>query len=168
MVYYYFYHITPCEFFTPVSAGGLSLKSEWQQVSSGFQDSSEYSNWSQQCYSLDGLNSFFDFLLLQFLFFFVFFSSLFGDCSRYSDYTWYHCHPNVPQLLFNSLARSNYLSIFHFFLIFTLGHRNSIIFYMRSSFFFFFFLLINTTSGLLTRIMWSIYISKLFYLFKSF
>ena len=47
--------ITPCEFYTPVLADGLSQESEWQQVSSGLQDSSQYSSQSQQCNSLDGL-----------------------------------------------------------------------------------------------------------------
>ena len=41
--YYYYYHcFSPCEFFIPTSAGGLSLESEWQQVSSRLPDSSEY------------------------------------------------------------------------------------------------------------------------------
>ena len=40
----------------PVSfslADDLSLESEWQQVSSSLQDSSQFSGWSQQCCSLD-------------------------------------------------------------------------------------------------------------------
>ena len=35
-------------FFTPSLAGGLSLESKGQQVSTGLQDSSQYSSWSQQ------------------------------------------------------------------------------------------------------------------------
>ena len=38
--------IIPWEFFTSAIAGGLSLESEWQQVSSGLQNSSQYSNRS--------------------------------------------------------------------------------------------------------------------------
>ena len=38
---------TPWEFFTSALAGGLSLKFEWQQVSSSLQDSSQYSGCSQ-------------------------------------------------------------------------------------------------------------------------
>ena len=36
------------EFFLPILAGGFFflLKSEWQQVSSGLQDSAKYSSWS--------------------------------------------------------------------------------------------------------------------------
>ena len=49
----YNYHFTSCDFFT--------LKSNRQQVSSGLQDFSPYSGWSQQCYSLDGLESSSDF-----------------------------------------------------------------------------------------------------------
>ena len=36
---------TPYEFFTPVFADGLSLEFQWQQVTSGLQDSSHY--WSR-------------------------------------------------------------------------------------------------------------------------
>ena len=38
--------ITLWEFFTPALADGLSLESEWQQVSSNLQDSSQYSGRS--------------------------------------------------------------------------------------------------------------------------
>ena len=41
------------EFFTP--ADGLLLEFEWQNVSSSFLDSSQYSDRFQQCCSLDGL-----------------------------------------------------------------------------------------------------------------
>ena len=42
--YYYYYYFTPLEFFTSVLADGFSLKSEWQQVSSGLQDLSQDSD----------------------------------------------------------------------------------------------------------------------------
>ena len=42
------YYFTPSEYFIPASAGGLSLKSKWQQVSSGLLDSSQYTNQSQK------------------------------------------------------------------------------------------------------------------------
>ena len=51
---YYYYSA----FFAPALTGGLSLKFERQQVSSGLQDSSQY---CQQCCSLNGLNSSSDF-----------------------------------------------------------------------------------------------------------
>ena len=53
------------ELFTPPLAGDLSLESKCQQVSSGFQDCSQYSSRSQQYYSLNGIDSFSDFLLFQ-------------------------------------------------------------------------------------------------------
>ena len=55
------------EFFTSVLADGLSLKFEWQQVSTSLQDYSQYSGRSQKCNSLDGLHSFCYFQVLQFL-----------------------------------------------------------------------------------------------------
>ena len=61
------YNITVCkqiiiiilseEFFTPALADSISLEFEWQQVSSSLQKSSQYSGWSPQCCSLDGLHS---------------------------------------------------------------------------------------------------------------
>ena len=39
-------YFTLYEFFTPALAGGLSQETEWQQVSSSFQESSEHSGWS--------------------------------------------------------------------------------------------------------------------------
>ena len=45
------------EFFTSALADGLSLKSEWYQVSSSLQDSSQYSGNLQQCCRLDSLYS---------------------------------------------------------------------------------------------------------------
>ena len=44
------------EFFTLASADGFPLESEWQQVSSSLQDSSQYSGQSKQCCCLDGLH----------------------------------------------------------------------------------------------------------------
>ena len=43
--------------FATALASGLSLESEWQQVSSCFQNSSWYSGRSQSCFNLDGLDS---------------------------------------------------------------------------------------------------------------
>ena len=44
-------------FFIPSLADGFSLEFEWQQVSTSFQDSSQYSNRPQQCCSLDGFHT---------------------------------------------------------------------------------------------------------------
>ena len=62
--------IIPCDFFTQVFVNGFSP--EWQQVSSGLQDSSQYSGRSQQCCNLDGLDSSSNFQCLSFAFFFKF------------------------------------------------------------------------------------------------
>ena len=43
----------------------LSLGSEWQQLSSGNEDFSLYSGWSQQCYSSDGLDSSSNYQIIQ-------------------------------------------------------------------------------------------------------
>ena len=56
---------TPLEFFTSVLADGFSLESEWQQVSSGLQDSSQDSGCSQECCHLDSLNPSANFQVLQ-------------------------------------------------------------------------------------------------------
>ena len=61
VIYYYYKHyFTLCNFFAPALSDGLSLVSVGQQVSSGPQDSPRYSLRSQQCCSLDGLDSFSD------------------------------------------------------------------------------------------------------------
>ena len=44
------------DFFISVLADGLLLETEWQQVSSSLQDSSQYSGRLQYCCSLDGLH----------------------------------------------------------------------------------------------------------------
>ena len=90
--YYYYYCFTLCEFFTPMLAGGLSHEFEWQNVSSGLQDSSQYSNHSQQCSSLNCLDSSSDFKLFQSP------SQLFGIRSKCTYFSWYHCHSNVSHI----------------------------------------------------------------------
>ena len=57
--------VTPLEFFTSALADGLSLEFEWQQVSSSFQDSSQYFGHSQQHCSLDDFHSSSNFQVLQ-------------------------------------------------------------------------------------------------------
>ena len=53
----YYYHYTPCGFFTPTLADGLSLGFERQQVSLGPKNCSQYSSRSQRCSSRDGFAS---------------------------------------------------------------------------------------------------------------
>ena len=81
--------ITPWEFFTSVLADGFSVEFEWQQASSSFQDSSQYSVRSQYCSSLDGLHSSSYFLVLQSLF------QSFGDCTKSTNHNWHKCHFHV-------------------------------------------------------------------------
>ena len=49
-------------------------------------------------------------------------TSIFGDCTKSTNYNWYHRHFHVPQILggFSSLARSKYLSMFLLSFSFTL------------------------------------------------
>ena len=53
------------ELFTSALADGFSLDSEWQQVSSSLQDSSQYSSRSQYCCRLGGLHPSANFQVLQ-------------------------------------------------------------------------------------------------------
>ena len=82
--YNYFYYFIPCEFF-PSVLNGLSREFKWLQVSSDLQDSFKYSSWSQQCCSLDGLDSTSDFQFLMF-----FFHNFFSKCNFY--YHYYHIY----------------------------------------------------------------------------
>ena len=87
-----YYFDTSSEFFTPALTDGLPLENEWQQISFWFQDSPQYSSSSQQCWTLDGLNSFSDVQL---------FHSPFltqGDHCRRTNYNWYHRPSHVSQL----------------------------------------------------------------------
>ena len=59
-----------------MSVEGFSLEFEWQQVSLSLQDSSKYSDWSQQCCSLDSLHPSHYFQVLQSLY------QSFGDCTE--------------------------------------------------------------------------------------
>ena len=58
-IYYFIFG----EIFKSALADGLLLESEWQQVTSGLQDSGQYSVRSQQCCGLNSLDSFSDFQL---------------------------------------------------------------------------------------------------------
>ena len=84
LYYYYYYYFTPWEFFTSALADGFLLKFEWQQISSSFQDTSQYSGRSQQCYSLDSLYPSRYLKVLQSLY------QSFGDCTKSTNYNWYN------------------------------------------------------------------------------
>ena len=66
LINHYYYNIISSEFFTPALVESLSLECEWQQVSLSLKKFFQYSGRSQQCCSLDGLDSFSDFLLFKF------------------------------------------------------------------------------------------------------
>ena len=114
--YYYYYnynYLPPSELLPSALAGGLSLESEWQQVSSAFKDSSN-------CKLI---------LIMLWPGFFLWFPAFLvfkplGTIPKYSYYKWYHCHPHVQQIFFSSLTRSKYLSIFTFFYFFSMVLQN--------------------------------------------
>ena len=117
------------------------MESEWQQVSSRHQNSFLYSGRSQQCCSLDGLGSSSDF-------------QPFHPLTKYLGIV-----PNAPiaigitltSMYHSSLARSKYLFLFSFSLIFTqcsTGTAKSII---RQVLFSSSFLLSLTRSGFFGR-----------------
>ena len=88
-VFAYYYYCS-FEFFSSVLTDGLSRMSEWQQVSSGPQDSSQYSDRPPQWCSLDGLGLSSDFQLFQPSF------QTFEDPSNQTSYNWYHRYLHVP------------------------------------------------------------------------
>ena len=107
---------------------GFSSKSEWQQVSSGLQDSSKYSSWFQLYCGLDRKDSPSDLQFPHSLF------QAFQICSKGFHFSWYHLH--MPSLFFyTSQARSRCLLGFLLSFIFT--HSNCKIKYRTFSFFFF-------------------------------
>ena len=92
------YHFTPSEIFTRDLTDRFSLIPEWQQVFSGFQDSTKYSCWS--CCVVDSHDSLFNLQFRSYLF------QAFGDRSKCTNYNWYH----RSTAFFSSLTRSKYLS----------------------------------------------------------
>ena len=102
-VFYWYFNLW--EFFTSASPDGFPHEFEWQQDFSSLHDSSQYSDRSQLCCSLDSLHPSRYFQLLQSLY------QSFGDCTKSTNYNWYNRHFHVLQF-FNSLARSRYLSLF--------------------------------------------------------
>ena len=78
-----------CEFCHISVRWGLSLESEWQQVSSGLQDCSHISGQSKKCWILDCLYSSSDLQLLELPF------QAFEDRSKWTNYNWYHRYSHV-------------------------------------------------------------------------
>ena len=127
-----------CKFFSQALADGLSVESEWQQLSSSLQDSSKYSGRFQQCCSLDGLHSLSYFL--QYLY------HSFGDSTKSTNYKWYKRRFYIPpnfQLLIKVLVL---IFLFIFFQFYSVVSKENKVHYSASSlcffcFFLFFFLL---------------------------
>ena len=135
-----YYYSTSGKFFTRTLAGGLSPEIKWQHVSSALQDQSQYSGWSQQCSSMDGLDSSADFGLCQRPF------QDFEGRSEPARYNWYRNHP------------LSFLSSL-FYKLWSVGTAKSTI--QQVLFLsFFFFLLVITWTGLLVLIWSSVCISK--------
>ena len=77
--------------FTPALADVLSLESEYQQISSGFNASSQYSSPSQYCCGLDGLDLSSNFRLFQSHF------QAFRERSMWANYNCHHRHFHVSE-----------------------------------------------------------------------
>ena len=110
--------------------------SKWQQGSSCVQDTSQYSDTSQQYCSLDGLHSSSYFQVLQSLY------QYFGNCNKHTNNNWYHCYLHILHFFFfSSLARYRYLSLFWIFSVLPYGQpeRQSPLFGRFTFFFSFFF-----------------------------
>ena len=136
-----------------------SLKSEWQQFSSGLQDSSEYSEWFQQRCSLDVFESSSDFQFPQFPF------QALGHRSKRTNYNLYHGHLYVPYFSVLQQGLSIRLFFRYLFSLWSSGTAKCTRWQLFSfSFlFFFFFLLIHDKSHLLDEIGWSVMIIILFF-----
>ena len=135
---------TPRLLFTTVLGDGLSLRSEWQWVSSSFQNFSEYSGLSNLCCSLDDL-----------CLSFYFNSSTpayqgFGNRFERIFYHWYHCYFHVPELYFFFfwLGLSICLSFFFSFsLVFNLLSTRTVKSSIRFALYFFFFVFFKLSRG---------------------
>ena len=91
--YYYFTHLRV--FPTSVNwwfSHFILSAVRWQQVSSSLQNSSQYSGWSQQCCSLDGLNSSSDFQLFQSLY------RTLGDRCKRTKKNYYYCYNYLKEI----------------------------------------------------------------------
>ena len=137
-----YYHITPYDIFAQALADGLSLESQWQQVSLRLQDSFQYSGQSWQRCSLDNLCLFLNFQLFQFL------KHAFGDSSKRANYYWYHRHIHVPLCLMFSSKVLVSVFLFVFFDFYTVVRRNGKVHYSANSLL---LLLIITRSDVLSQ-----------------
>ena len=115
----------------------FSMMSKWQQVASGFPDSSDHSGRSKHWSSLNGLG--FQFFPPSFL--------VFGDRSKSVNYNWYNCHPQVTLLSWFSRKGHVYDYLYAFFDFHSVVRKNGKI-YETASYFFCFFLISTRTCQL--------------------
>ena len=124
----YYYYFTRCKFFIPALADGFSRESKWQQISSGLQDSFQYS-------SIRPLFSNFSSL----------FSKPLGTVPRGANYNWCHCLIYIPQFSRFSSKVHEFVSPFAFFEFHSVVHWDGkstiqqVFFSFLYSFLFFFF-----------------------------
>ena len=109
----------------------FSLESEWLQISSSLQDSSEYSCRSQQLSTLYGLVSPSDIHLLRF------FLKASWDRPKPVNYNWYHGHPDIRHFFFNFSSEVQvFVYLFVFFYVPSVFRRNAKVHKTLSYFFF--------------------------------
>ena len=84
---YYFWRV-----FIPALTDGLSVETEWQQVSTSLQGSSQYSGRPLRLLQFDGLGSSSAFQLFHPSY------QAFGYRSEFTIHNWYHRHPHVVWL----------------------------------------------------------------------
>ena len=130
-------------FFTPVLTDAFSLDFKWQQV------------WLGPGTLLSVLADLNNAVVWMVTTRPLFFKST-SPCTKSTNYKWYHRHSHFPQF-FNSLTRSRYLNLFSRPFNFTLWSARRAKTSIRQVTF---SLLIISWSGRLTKINWSICISK--------
>ena len=118
------------KFFTSALANGFPMKLDWQQVSSSLQDSSQYSDRSQQCFCLDSLHPSRYFKVLHFLY------QSFGDDTKSTNYNWYKRYFHVPQLCQFPSKVQVLIPLFTFFQFYSVVCRDSKVHNSESSLFF--------------------------------
>ena len=121
--YYYYYH-----YYFRVLADGLSLETEWEQISASPQYTSQYSSRSQPCCSLDCLHSSSYFQVLLSL------NQSFGDCTKSNVYNWYNRHFDVLQFFQFSCKVEVFIPLFIFFQFYSMVSWDSKVHNFESSF----------------------------------
>ena len=150
--FHHFLFLLLQSFFASVLADGLSLEFAWQQVSSSFQESSQYSDRSHHFCSLDSLHPSRYFQVLQSLY------QSFGDCTKNTNFYWNNHHFHVPQF-FPFPSKAQVLNrLFAFLQLYSMVSEDHKV--HNSANFFFFSLFFITKFGRLAEVKWSVCISK--------